>query len=241
MNPDLAANILAICVGLGVGIPILVKGWKTRDVPAKLMGAALAFDGLEWLFWALCIFTPAYGTPLGEAFAIACRLGISAAIICILFFTRIVFRPESRAAAVSAVILAGAMVVGFFGGGSIGDWGGWRNDHVWNWLEVSAQIVGYGWTAVESLIYYAKMKRRAAHDLADPVVTNRLLLWGLYASAYCASQIGYGFALALFEDLTALDKLLASFTIFGQTAVWFAFFPPQRYVSWLRGGQPEAA
>lgn len=240
MNPDLAANILAICVGLGVGIPILVKGWKTRDVPAKLMGAALTFDGLEWLLWALCIFTPAYGTPLGEAFAIACRLGISAAIICILFFTRIVFRPESRAAAVSAAILAGAMVVGFFGGGSVGDWGGWRNDHVWNWLEVSAQISGYAWTAVESLTYYLGMRRRAAHGLADPVATNCLLLWGVYALMYCASQVGYGFALALFEDLTTLDKLLAGFTISGQIAVWLAFFPPQRYVNWLRAGQPEA-
>lgn len=241
MNPELISHILAICVGLGVGIPILVRGWKTRDVPARLMGAALTFDGFEWLFWTLCAFTPAYGTPLGEALAIACRLCITAAILCMLFFTRIVFRPESRAAAVWAVLLAGAMVVGFFGGGSVGDWGGWRNDHIWNWLELAGQVAGYGWTAAESITYYAKMKRRAAHGLADPMVTNRLFLWGVYAFMYCASQTGYGFALALFEDLTALDTLLGGLTITGQLAVWLAFFPPQRYASWLRAGQPEAA
>jgi hypothetical protein len=241
MNSEVVSHILAICVGLGVGIPILVKGWRTGDVPARLMGAALTFDGFEWLCWALCAFTPAYGTPLGEALAIGCRLGISAAIICMLLFTRIVFRPESRAAAAWVALLVGAMVVGFFGSGTLGDWGGWRNDHVWNWLELSAQVVGYGWVAVESLTYYAKMKRRSAHGMADPVVTNRLLLWGVYASMYCASQTGYGFALALFEDLTELDTLLGALTITGQLSVWLAFFPPQWYASWLRSGQPQTA
>lgn len=241
MNPDLAANILAVCVGLGVGLPILLKGWETGDVPSQLMGAALTFDGLEWLFWALCAFTPAYGTALGEALAIACRLSISAAIICMLFFTRIVFRPESRAAAVCALLLASAMVVGFFGSGTVGDWGGWRNDHIWNWLEITGQITGYGWTAAESFIYYAKMKRRAAHGLGDPVVTNRLLLWGVYATMYCASQVGYGFVLAHFEDLTTLSTVLVAFTVTGQLSVWLAFFPPQRYADWLRAGRPEAA
>ena len=201
----------------------------------------MTFDGLEWLFWTLCAFTPAYGTPLGEALAIACRLGITAAILCMLFFTRIVFRPESRAAAIWATLLAGAMVVGFFGSGTVGDWGGWHNDHVWNWLEFAGQVAGYGWTAAESFVYYAKMKRRAAHGLADPVVVNHLLLWGVYASMYCASQTGYGFALALFEDLTTLDTLLGGLAIAGQISVWLAFFPPQRYASWLRAGQPEAA
>jgi len=168
-------------------------------------------------------------------------LGISAAIICMLFFTRIVFRPESRAAAVCAVLLASAMIVGFFGSGSVGDWGGWRNDHIWNWLELTGQAAGYGWTAVESFIYYAKMKRRAAHCLGDPVVTNRLLLWGVYATMYCASQVGYGFVLAHFEDLTTLSTMLVAFTVTGQVSVWLAFFPPQRYTNWLRAGQPEAA
>jgi hypothetical protein len=241
MNADLAANILAICVGLGVGIPILLRGRKTRDVPALLMGAALTFDGLEWLCWALCAFTPAYDTPLGEALAIGCRLGITASIICMLFFTRVVFRPDSRLATLCAVLLAAAMIVGFFGSGTVGDWGGWRNDHIWNWIELVGQVGGYGWTAAESILYYAKVKRRAVLGLGDPLVANCLLLWSVYAFMYCASQVGYGFVLALFEDLTTLDSLLAGLTVVGQIAVWLAFFPPRWYASWLRGSQPQAA
>lgn len=233
MSAELFSHLLAIGIGLGVGIPIIRRGWKGSDVPALLLGAAVTFDGLEWLFWALCAFTPAYGTPLGEVLAVACRLGITAAILCMLAFTRTVFRPRSRAASIWALLIAAAMIVGFFGSGAVGDWGGWRNDHIWNWIELAGQIAGYGWTAAESLTYYAKMKRRSAHGLGDPLVTNRLLLWGAYASAYCMSQIGYGVVLAIFEDLTTLDILLAGLTIAGQMSLWLAFFPPKRYASWL--------
>lgn len=238
MSSELISHIVTILVSFGVSVTILRKGWQSRDVPVLLLGGAVGFDCLEWIFWTLCAFTPAWGTPLGEGFAIACRVGISAAVICLLFFTRRVFRPQSRVATGALWLLTGAMVVAFLGAGTLGDWGGWRNDHIWNWIELTSQVIGYGWTASESLIYYLSMRRRVEHGLADPVVTNRLLLWGVYAGMYCASQVGYGFVLALYEDLTTLDTFLGALTVVGQFTLALAFFPPAHYVRWLRARLP---
>jgi hypothetical protein len=241
MDSELIPYIVAIAVSFGVGLPILRKGFATRDTPAILLGAALLFDAFEWLCWALCAFTPAYGTPLGDGFAIACRLGITASVICMLLFTRIAFRPESRAATAWVWLLSGTMLFAFVASGTVGgDWGGWSNDHPWTWVEWSAQVGSYGWTAVEPLAYYVRMKRRARHEAVDPVVTNRLLLWGVYAGMFCLSQAIYGGTLAFFEDLTTLDPYIAAMGIFGEVALWFAFFPPATYLRWLRAGQPAA-
>jgi len=236
MSAELIAHILAICVSLGVGCTILQQGWRSRDLPAVLLGAAVAVDGIEWLAWSLCAFTPAYGTPLGEVFAVVCRLGITASIVCMVLFTRTVFRPGARWASSFMWLLIVAMVAGFFGSGSIGDWGGWRNDHVWNWIELFAQITGFAWTALEPMLYYRTLKKRVALGIADPAIANRMLLWSLYAFMFCASQIGYGIVLALYENLTALDTVLAGLTIAGELALWIAFFPPAPYLRWLRSG-----
>jgi hypothetical protein len=40
---------------------------------------------------------------------------------------------------------------------------------------------------------------------------------------------------------TTLDTLLGGLAFIGQISLWLAFFPPQRYLSWLRADQPEAA
>ncbi|MDH5566772.1 MAG: hypothetical protein OEY15_08920 [Myxococcales bacterium] len=234
MNPELASHIIAIAVSFGVSLPILRQGIRSGDLPAVLLGAAVGFDGIEWLFWTLCVFTPAYETPLGDAFAVVCRIGISAAVICLIFFTRVVFRPRDRAAGVALWLLIAAMVVGLFGSGTVGDWGGSRNDHAWNWIELFAQIAGYGWAAWESLAYHLKLRRRAVRGLADPLLANRLLLWSLYAGMYCTTQIGYGTVLAFYETLTQLDMLLVAFTITGQISLWLAFFPPPLFARWVR-------
>ena len=83
MNPELISHLITIAISFGVALTVLRKGWTSWDVPVLLLGAAVGFDCLEWLFWTLCAFTPAYGTPLGEAFAIACRIRVSSPVICL--------------------------------------------------------------------------------------------------------------------------------------------------------------
>jgi len=240
MSAELISHIVAICVSFGVGFTVLHKGWRARDMPAILLGAAVAIDGFEWLCWSLCAFVAGYETPLGNVLSATCRLGITASIICMLFFTRAVFRPRARWATGILWALIAAMLAGFVGSGTLDDWGGWRNDHIWNWIELFAQIAAYGWTTAEPFAYYVKMKKRVAHGFADPVIANRMFLWSLYAGMFMLTQIGYGVVLALFEDLAALDTILVGFTIAGEVALWVAFFPPEFYLRWLGSGSSAA-
>jgi len=235
LDTEFVANIAAIAISLGVGIPILRKSWRERNRPGVLLSLAVISDGLEWFFWALCIYTPAYGTPLGDAFSVLCRIGITVSAFFFLAFTREVFRPESRIASAFAWVLRIGMIVGFVGTGLVGDWPGLRNDNCWAQIENVAQMAVYVWSFSECIIYYAKMRRRIEHGLASPVVTNRILLWGFYSAGFVVSIILYGVVLAFFEDVTALDSFIAVSTIAGEVALWLAFFPPARYLAWVRG------
>ena len=54
------------------------------------------------------------------------------------------------------------------------------------WAFQLARNAPYYWLAAESLSYYAAARRRARLGLADPLVTNRFLLLGLWAVAWAA-------------------------------------------------------
>jgi hypothetical protein len=54
------------------------------------------------------------------------------------------------------------------------------------WIFYVARVAPYYWLAVESLRYWAAARRRMRIGLADPLVTNRFLLLGLWAVAWAA-------------------------------------------------------
>jgi hypothetical protein len=54
------------------------------------------------------------------------------------------------------------------------------------WAFYLARVAPYYWLAAESLSYYAAARRRARLGLAEPLVTNRFLLLGLWAVAWAA-------------------------------------------------------
>ena len=49
-----------------------------------------------------------------------------------------------------------------------------------------ARVAPYYWLAAESLSYWSAARRRVRIGLADPLVTNRFLLLGLWAVAWAA-------------------------------------------------------
>jgi hypothetical protein len=224
------AYVVAIAVSFSVGIPVLVRSWRQRDGRLALLGAVVTFDGLEWLAWGLCLFTPAYGTPLGDALGIASRVGIAASVLCMIAFTRLAFRPDGGAARALSWLLVGALLVGFFGSGLAGDWIGLRNDLAWVWLEQIAVTVVYGWAALEPARYHLLMRRRVTLGLAEPLVANRFLLWSAYAGLFCLSQIFWNVSLALFSGSSNLDVLGAGCTVSAEAALLLAVFPPAWYV-----------
>jgi len=92
----------------------------------------------------------------------------------------------------------------------------------------------YFWTTIESLSYYRRLRLRLRLGLADVVVTNRFLLWGLMTlAAGIAVLINLGGLLVgafmsppIVAVSSALGLVLAS-------CLFLAFHPPGWYTDWV--------
>jgi len=103
------------------------------------------------------------------------------------------------------------------------------------WLRVFF-VGSYGWTGIESFLQFRMARRRLALGLSEPVVVNRLLLWGLTGalealinSADLAlhlnglSPMSDGRAMAV----TAIGGVIAS------ALMYLTFLPPSAYRGWV--------
>lgn len=236
---------LVIVTNVTVGLWLLLKARRQGVLPELLLGASLALDGLEWLLWVLAIETPAAGTGLGDVFGVGCRVGVLGHNICLLSFTWLVFRRESRAALGLVVLVSALASAALFVGVALGDYMGYRSDRIWIWIEVGTLHVAYAWTLAESMLHQARLRRRVAHGIGDPVVANRLLLWGVYGGASLCSSLAYNLSIGVAtfagEYPFFLDALMSVPSCVAALALWLAFFPPPAYRRWLRAGREAAA
>ena len=102
------------------------------------------------------------------------------------------------------------------------------------------------------------MRRRLKLGLADPLVTNRFLLWGLWASGGCLTAMAEPIARLFYGWFTGADAaeaesiqvvggslititLCITSLLMGTTSVilFFAFFPTKAYRRYISGAQPQ--
>jgi len=183
VSAETFSYIIIVAIDLIVGVRLLKLGAARRAWPELLLGASLTFDGIEWLLWMLAFYTPLAETPLADYLTAGCRTGILTSNLFMLLFVRTVFHPTSARALAFALGVSLASFVGLAVGISLGDWGGFASDRIWLWLELGGTATAYAWCCAEAVPYYAKMRKRTAHGLADPIVANRILLWSGYALA----------------------------------------------------------
>jgi len=245
VSVEVVTNIIVIAVNLIVGGRLLRLGAIRRAWPELLLGASLTCDGIEWLFWMAAFYTPLAETPLGDPLTAACRAGIVLTIVFLLLFVRTVFRPTSRRALAFAVVVAGITTIGFTVGLLLGDWRGFAADRIWLWLELGGTLTTYVWCFAEAVSYYTSMRKRCAHGLADPVTTNRVLLWSCYAASGMITEFLYMVGAAIAGDDGAypfiFDAVMIVSTVAGALAIVLAFFPPPAYLRWVgRNGKAPA-
>jgi hypothetical protein len=110
----------------------------------------------------------------------------------------------------------------------------------------------FGWAFVESLVYWNMMRRRCAIGAGDPVVANRFGLWCLWTgiltlfSGVVSSARIYALTTSVpqaeglavrAEFLWVLDLIRVMLIVTGPvmiSSLWLSFFPPPRYLNWLR-------
>ena len=112
-------------------------------------------------------------------------------------------------------------------------------------VKFGLRIAIYVWCAAEAFRYYRLMVLRMRHGLADAVLANRFLLWGvasclalLVVAAFDVADI-LGFLTPAGDILETLGSLLgAPATVL----VWLTFFPPAAYRRYItqrsRASQP---
>jgi hypothetical protein len=173
--------------------------------------------------------------------------GIDVGIAAIFYFTRCVFRPETgwltrvlHAVIASLVVhWLGAtfeMTRGVMIGAASSPSGGWTL------FVAGVSTIGFGWTAWESLSYWAVLRRRVPLGLADPLVVNRVALWGMTGfSSFCINFVSARTALTGINVLDDAPTMIVTGVLgtINTVCLFLAFLPPAWYAARIRRAMPR--
>jgi len=113
------------------------------------------------------------------------------------------------------------------------------------WLFVG--MIGYCgcflWSAVEGLVQYGMARKRMTLGLADAVVVNRFLLWGIFGLMATGINVASIAGLVLGVDPGQSPLVLIPMGVLGffaSAAIYLAFLPPASYLDLVRGQKTVA-
>jgi hypothetical protein len=229
---SLAAFWLA---SVAVGLRLARLWTRTRELPEILIASAFLAGGVVATGCNLLLRADAVSGAAVPVLVFGARLAGSWSASAMIAFAWRVFRPDRAWArrlayvglAVVALRLAGELA-------TLRPLDEVRHPLFWLWTALT--LFAYGWTGFEALAYHARLRRRLRVGLADPVVANRILLWGV--AALCIAIQGPILAASAWlgaETASAppLRLGLSGLSLACAAAIWLAFFPPRAYVARL--------
>jgi len=227
-------------VSTAVGVRLLVLWRRTRRLPELCIATGvlgIGPGGFAFTVFAALLLERA---PLASQvlWGVA-LLAMNAGGVASALFTRTVFRSRSRWAGWLVVAVAVVSAACFAAEG-------WAHRFVFpgDVHETPALLLS-GWTRIgvlawgagEALRYYAAMRRRDALGLGNPVVRNRLLLWGVgIGAAAWGSLVGTVVPLLAGVPSLEMPAVQLSSSLHGlvsAVAMWLAFLPPRPYLRWI--------
>jgi len=232
-------------VSLLVGLRLLLLWWRTRQIPELLIGIGV-----------LGIGPVGFGLPVASGLVAGSRPGLGAVLVGIgalavaigagakLTFNWRVYHPQSRSVGVipfaAGPILLAAWLTEWATGGFVEV----NSASPATLIRTSLQIACLLWGSGEALRYWTMMRRRERLGLADPLVTNRFLLWGIGAGAAgLGSFIGIAAQLATGSATGEIPWVMTSSSLHGliaAIALWFAFVPPGFYRRYIQARAPRS-
>jgi len=240
-----------------IGLRLLKLGRRRIAVPESwlalyfLVGAffGMGLSSVAYMSWG----NPDLALPdlLGRLLHAGYLFGVTAGMGCLYVFTWLTFRPAERWARVLVSVAATVMITGFV---AIGLSDGYRialRPGVAHWVTWAARTSVYLWLLFESFRYWRLSRRRLRLGLAEPLVTNRFLLWSIYATAMLS--MGMIDPLARFWYIIRtgeserwipelggpiviwLITLSSALGILVMISVYLTFFPTAGYRRWVEG------
>lgn len=209
-----------------VGYRLLTVGWRSGRVPETTIGASFVLSGGVGGLLGLIAsrLELLLGLPVQPVLALA-NLSVSAGVAFLGLFTWRVFRPRSGWARIAFTAGAAGLGVAFLGHLALGDF----TQPGFRWLTLAARIGVYSWALAETLREYALARRRRALGLADPLVVNRFLLWGVGMAAILALWLHLAVTLAAGGGGPAAWLVRSLLGLLCAVSLWLAFFPPEAY------------
>lgn len=222
---------------LAIGIRLVWLAHRNRGLPELLIG--LGILGIGPAGFALMVAAMGFQNRPGVAFVClaAAQLAIAVGAMSAYVFNWTVFRRDAVWARAVVLVAAALFAACFLGRFAAGSYTLPMRLDFWTQLGSFNMIACMMWGSLESLRYYGIMRRRARLGLADPLLTNRFLLWGLgIGSAGVGSLIANVVMLVRGTAMVELDGLTLSNSLFGLTSavlMWVAFLPPEAYRRWI--------
>jgi hypothetical protein len=246
-------STVAFClICLTVGVRLVARSRSGGGRPELLLGAGIGLTGGVGygILIGVALSRASWGQEQGAAFTWLTGLGRAlhdVGVVCVIGFIVQVFRPGVAWARALAAVMVAALWVGYAGNGLAGGFAHGRAEGLWYWIEFSTIAAYPVWASAESLAYYARMRRRRALGLADPMVTNRFLVWGIAFALTFAAIITVSLPALLGLPLEAQVRVVpmalvatAFWGIGSVAAQWLTFFPPRWYRAWVTGGAAAA-
>ena len=236
-----SAGGLSTCVvGVVLAVRMLRLARRTRQLPELMIGlhmvALVLGYSIEFIGMEIGSSQPIAGIWLrGTA-----NLLYAVSIFVYLLFTWKVFAPKASWAPVLVMMSTLALAVGWSGEvlTTDFDFSPARFAGPWFWIAFAPRMIGVGWASFEALIHHSKLRRRLSLGLAEPLATNRLLLWGLAALSEWMIYLSVAITILAGQPdgfLTGNAALwVSAFGVGGSTCMWIGFFPPRRYERWIQ-------
>jgi hypothetical protein len=249
------AQLAYLGVAFGVGSLLLVRGRRAGEWTQWVLGLHLLLSmGIGYVLTSVGVTSVEFGAPLPDGWlpwTVGGGYASSALGLCLtLDFTRRVFRPGHPGALCIAFACGTAIWAGWLGYALCGGIFHGRFVGGWYWLMTGGMIATNLWVAFEPLLYFSRLRKRVRLGLAEPVVANRMLLWGIGSVARAVlapmGPIGSSYMAGLDESarLSAGAVVLVVTSALGLTtgvAYWLTFQPPRAYLRWVEARADKGA
>ena len=237
---SLACLALYTLSSLVVGTRLILRSRSSRGLPELLMGLTyVAASGIGYPLSVTAAFLPGRAAMLGAV--VVGEVLIVFGCSCFLLFNAKVFRPNAAwsvpAAGLGAIILAAGGVVVIIANFSTPD-AALVAERARSGTAAMLLALGGGhaWTAIEGLRHYRMMRRRLVLGLAEPVVTNRFLLWGLTGVVSMVWNSVASSALLAGASLVSHPVPVLAISLGGLVSavlLVLIFMPPTWYARWV--------
>jgi len=241
------SQLLYIAVVMTLGVRLMLLALRSRQLPESLLAIHfLLCCGLGYLLMVIGL-SAANDPGLLPAAVVTGMLAVGTFGSCVgvfggICFNFLVFRRDELWARGLVALAAVTLTTGFIGYGLTGGFTHGRFEGLWFWLYYGTYAVGAAWVMVEPLRYYAVMKKRLHLGLAEPLVANRFLLWGIGSVGRFVMVVGGAIPAMFFAgQRTEFVPSTLTFTLIAVALVglgvaisyWLTFFPTRGYVRFI--------